>query len=276
MNTASPNTSDISIFLYLFFVLIALAGMAFIFYLITKSKLESDKIDRIIDVFKSVIITSAIGTVTLIIADQFKERKQDLDEMTAFKDYLPYVTDSTSSLDDKIYFCKFMVAAAPEGALRVAWQHWESDLLIKDSLIKSLSKQIKTEEAVMEKQPEKATQEQIAHVLQLEAQKQNILQDVKAKISNTFLVVLGADKTLNEAQPELMFAKNIDQAATVYKKGSWYRTVIPVPSNYDDAKRIADLVINQPGRKRQAYIVSLKSWCKTTNFSQKDSCTLCN
>lgn len=267
------NTGNVSLCLYLLFVGISIMGMIFIYYLILKNKLEMDKIDKIIDVFKSVIITTAIGTVTLIITDLFKERKQQLEEMSAFKDYLPYVTDNKTSLNDKKFLCDYMVSVAPEGKLKESWVQWREKLNVQEDTLKKIAVQ----QAAISIQPNKPTIQEIKQYNQLEDKKQAIYQDLNLKVNNSYLVVIGADKTVAQAAPELKFAKDsVSKNATIYKKGSWYRTVVPVSTNYDDAKAVVSLVSEKSKGKKAAYIVSLKSWCNSPTFSSAENCYVCN
>jgi len=267
------NTGNVSLFLYLLFVGIAIIGMIFIYYLIFKNKVEMDRIDKIIDVFKSVIVTTAVGTVTLIITDLFKERKQQLDEMSAFKDYLPYVTDNKTSLNDKKFLCDYMVSVAPEGKLKESWVQWRAKLNVQEDTLKTIAAQ----QAAIVKQPDKPTAQQIKQYNQLEDKKQAIYQDLNLKVNNSYLVVIGADKTVGLAGTELKFAKDsVSKNAAIYKKGNWYRTVIPVTTNYDDAKAIVSLVSEKSKGKKAAYIVSLKSWCNSPTFSATENCYICS
>ncbi|WP_439696230.1 hypothetical protein ACFGVS_26240 [Mucilaginibacter sp. AW1-7] len=266
------NTGNVSLFLYLLFVGIAILGMIFICYLIFKSKLEMERIDKIIDVFKSVIVTTAIGTVTLIITDLFKERKQQLEEMSAFKDYLPYVTDNKKNLNDMKFLCDFMVSVAPEG-LKKSWEDWRTKLNGKEDTLKTIA----ALQTAIVKQPDKPSIQQIKDYNKLEDKKQAIYQDLNLNVNNSYLVVIGANKTVGPAATELKFAKDsISQNAAIYKKGNWYRTVIPVTTNYDDAKAIVSLVSEKSKGKKAAYIVSLKSWCNSPTFSATENCYICN
>jgi hypothetical protein len=267
------NTGNVSLCLYLLFVGISIMGMIFIYYLIFKNKLEMDRIDKIIDVFKSVIITTAIGTVTLIITDLFKERKQQLEEMSAFKDYLPYVTDNKKNLNEMKFFCDFMVSMAPEGKLKESWVDWRTKLNEKGDTLKTIAVQ----QAAISMQPNKPTIQEIKDYNKLEDKKQAIYQDLNINVSNSYLVLIGADKTVADAAPELKFAKDsISKDAAIYKKGNWYRTVIPVNTNYSNAKAVVDLVSKKSKGKKAAYIVSLKSWCNSPTFSATEKCYVCD
>jgi hypothetical protein len=270
------NTGNLSLALYLGFVFIAIAGMIFIYFLIYRNKLDNEKIDKIIELFKTVIITTAIGTVTLIIADLFKEREQDLNEMSAYKEYLPYVTDTVSSLDDKVSFCDFMVSVAPDGPLKKGWEHWFVKLKTKKTELAEINSKIEKEQNKIDTQATQPSDEQLGYIEQLEAEKKTILTDVNAKTSYQYLVVLGADKTIAEAQAELNFAKSVHPDATIYKKGTWYRTVIPINGNFDEAKLITQEVQAKSSQKKQAYVVSLKSWCRSASFSKTEQCIVCN
>ena len=234
--------------------------------------MESEKIDKLIELFKTVIISCAIGTVTLIVSDMFKEREQQLSEMKAFTDYLPYITDSLSTMENKISLCDFMVSVAPDGPLRDGWKTWLNKLNIKSKEVAVINKQIEQEEKVIDTQSDKPTEEQLAHLQQLQNQKNNILTDINVKTNSTYLVVIGADKTSEDAKYEV---KKLGNNATIYKRGNWYRTVVPVATSYEDAKAISSRIADESHGTKQPYIVTLKSWCSSTFYSDNEKCIVC-
>jgi hypothetical protein len=266
------NTGLFAATLYGIFILIAIFALVFAYFLIKQGRMESGKIDKLIELFKTVIISCAIGTATLIISNLFKEREQQLSEMKAFSDYLPYITDSLSTMENKLSLCDFMISVAPDGPLREGWTTWLNKLNLKKNEIAAINAKIEKEEVKMSNNPDKPSEQQLAYIQQLEIQKSTLLKDINVKSNSSYLVVIGADKTLSEAEDELGSASN----TTIYKRGNWFRTVVPVQTSFEDAKIIANQIANKSNGKKQPYIVSLKSWCSSTYYSESDKCIVCN
>lgn len=248
------GTGGFSLILYLSFIIIAIFGLFFLYHMLIKTKVENEKMDKLIDLFKTVIFTTAISTVGLIIADLFKEREYDKNEMQAFNEYIPYVVD-TGTIDKKLALCEFFVAVTPRGDLQKAWVNWHA--VLEDAKEKDISvdKAIRETVETYNSQRGPTTGEQLATLEQLETEKQKNLANVVAIEPTTYLVILSAYKTISEARMEVERAKAINQDATIYKKRNWYRIVIPVNTSWQDAKATAER-INGSANRKVAYVVS--------------------
>lgn len=243
-------------------------------YHVRKGTLESNKLDKIIEIFKYSVVTSALTTVTLIISDLFKERDYDKNEMIAFNHYIPYVIDTTGTIDKKINFCKFFAAVTPKGELQEGWKTYTLYLENERDKIIAINAQSKKTVQNSTDRDTAASNEQLKSLEVAEVKKNKILEEVNAVENTIYLVILGADLTRETANVELRKVTAISQNATIYKKGRWYRTVIPAKS-FEEAIRLRSRVKTQFATKTDAYVVSLKTWCNSTEFSSKENCTIC-
>ena len=269
------DASKISFWFYSSLIIIIVVVTFFIIHLIKKGELDQVKIDKITEIFKYSIGTTAIATATLIISDIFKEREVDKADMITFNTYIPYIVDSTSTIEKKIYFCKFFSLVTPKGDLKDGWKEYENFLTDEKNKLETINKKNREEANKSDQANNPASSEQMNSLKNAEEQKAKVLSNTNTTENSSYLVILGADKSLNDANPELVFAKKINPNAVIYKKGSWFRTVIPVFTNFEDAKSIA-ATIKQKDSLKESYVVSLKTWCTTTVFSTSENCTICN
>lgn len=80
-------------------------------------------------------------------------------------------------------------------------------------------------------------------------------------ISDAWIIVVGGDKQLGDAQPEVDKAKRAGYSAALYLKQGWFRTTVgPFPTQAD-AERTNIAV--RATLRNGAYVVNLKSWCPT-------------
>jgi hypothetical protein len=83
MGTSLSNTGHVSFILYGLFIVITIAGMAIALYHIRRGIIPTDRLEKMIELFKYAIVTTAIATTTLIVSDLFKEREQDVNWSTS-------------------------------------------------------------------------------------------------------------------------------------------------------------------------------------------------
>ncbi|WP_433765091.1 hypothetical protein [Flavobacterium ginsenosidimutans] len=266
----------ISLLLNIFFILVLVFGTIYITLLIKNKTVENEGIDKIIDVFKIAIITTVATIIVNIVSDYFKERDYDKSEMVAFNEYIPYVIDTTGTIDKKINFCKFFASVTPKGDLRDGWEKYTLYLEGEKAKLVNLNETSKAKTLSITNKSQLPTKEELVSLETDEAQKQKILSNLNAVENTSYLVILGADLSVKSATPELEWAKeNISSNAVIYKKRNFYTTVIPVNSSYQDAKDLAKK-IKTIDPKRDAYVVSSKTWCATTKFSNEENCLICN
>ena len=91
-------------------------------------------------------------------------------------------------------------------------------------------------------------------------------------LSDTWIIVVGGDKPINDARDEIERAKRAGYSPTLYLKQGWYRTTVgPFPTQ-SDAERTNIAV--RATLRNGAYVVNLKSWC--TKQSPKDNYVECS
>lgn len=115
------NTGSLSLWLYGLFILITIVAMIIAFYQIKKGTIETEKLDKMIDLFKYVIVSTALSTVTLVVADLFKEREQDVKELEYFDKYVNDVKQA-DGIEARLRLTKYLSIVAPGGALKRSWQ----------------------------------------------------------------------------------------------------------------------------------------------------------
>jgi cell division septation protein DedD len=78
-------------------------------------------------------------------------------------------------------------------------------------------------------------------------------------LNDTWIIVVGGDRSLDEAADEVSRAQRAGYTPTLYLKQGWYRTTVgPFPTKSDaDRTNIAVSATLRNG----AYVVNLKSWC---------------
>jgi hypothetical protein len=77
--------------------------------------------------------------------------------------------------------------------------------------------------------------------------------------TDQWIIIVGGDKTIQNAKPEMDRAIAAGYAPTLYLKDGWYRTTVgPFPTQSDgDRTNIAVRASLREG----AYVVNLKTWC---------------
>jgi|GEM_PF-3017711 len=281
------NTASLSLWVYGTIIIVATTAFVIIIKKISKidtNKPNADneikKIDKITEISKYVIVSIMISTVTVVIGDQFKEREYDKNEMAAFDKYLPYIIsdskDKKTTMDKKLSLCKFFCCVAPEGSLRDGWNLYSEHL--KDEA-KELEKDNENIKDVTNPIDEVAnpTEQQVVNLNIALAEQQKRLKNNNLTENTNYLVIIGADKTKTEAEYEInKLEYQYKNNATIYKKGKWFRTVITVNSGFDAANNTAAEIKKSLSGKYNPYVVSLKTWCENSTYSETEKCMVCN
>jgi hypothetical protein len=127
------DTGKVSFWLYGIFIAITIVAMVFAVYAIKKSAIETEKLGKIIDIFKYAIVSVAIGTITLIVSDLFKEREQDVRELEYFGRYAEIVRQG--KIEERIELSKYLSIVAPAGGLKTSWKNYYDTLKIESARI---------------------------------------------------------------------------------------------------------------------------------------------
>lgn len=255
------DTGKVSFFLYIFFLLFILFGLIISIKIIKNDKIEKDRFDRIVELFKFSIVTVCISTVTTLVLDLFKEREFDKDEMTTFNTYIPQIIDSTSSIERKITFCTFFSHVTPNGDLKEGWKSFTQYLVDeKENIDKKKEKEKENVISKINNQDTLKVDDFAEAATQLQETQQIYANTNTVSDNSSYLVIVGTDASNEQALPELKWAtENISETARIYEKGKWFITAIPISTSFQDAKLTAEKVRNITNGKRKAYVISSKN-----------------
>jgi hypothetical protein len=127
MNNLFSNTGTVSFILYGVFIAITIIALFVAIRQIVKGVIPADKLDKMIDLFKYAIVTTAIATTTLIITDLFKEREQDINELEYFDKYVQDVK-KVDNIQERLQLCKYLSIVAPSGEMKKSWQAYYTEV----------------------------------------------------------------------------------------------------------------------------------------------------
>lgn len=120
------NTGTVSFVIYGIFVAITIAAMVIAFKLIKNGTYETEKLDKLIELFKYTIVSVAIATTTLVISDLFKEREQDVKELQYFDTYAQDMK-KVDGIQERYQLSKYLSIVAPNGEMKASWaQYYDS------------------------------------------------------------------------------------------------------------------------------------------------------
>ncbi len=265
------NTGTVSFVLYFIFILITIIAMMAGVYYIKKGSIAQEKLDRIIELFKYAIVTTAITTVTLIITDLFKEREQDVKELEYFDKYVNDVK-KVDGIEERLLLAKYLSIVSPSGDLKKSWKNYLDTVLSEYQEYLLLKKeQLKIDTIV------NPSEEQVNKSLEVQEKINQFEKPLASATLNTeesveYYIIAGGDISIPEAQDELKKALKIHQFSAIIKKGNLYRTVLTDLFSRTDAEKIlsqARKVLNS-----SSYIVKKINWCKS--ITQGTECLICN
>jgi hypothetical protein len=258
------NTGAISFYLYLVFILISIISTVIIYRFLKKDTLESGKLDKLIDFFKTVVLTTAIGTVALIITDLFKEREQDVKELEYFDKYVQEVKDVNGQ--GRLQLSKYLSIVAPNGEMKDSWTNYYKEVQ------KDYNEYLKAQQALKNDTLINITKEQLIK-REENQEKVQLFENPLTNINNNdeWYIVAGGDANMNEANFELEKAIKINAHSIIIKKGNSFRTVLVGYSS----KTEADKYLKEVKEKinKTAYIVNKKSWC--SQLENGNECLIC-
>lgn len=124
------NTGTVSFVLYGVFIAITVIALFVAFYVILTGKVDTAKLDKLIDLFKYAIVSVAIATITLVVSDMFKEREQDVKELEYFDRYVDDV-EKVDGLEQRFQLSKYLSIVAPSGELKRSWSSYHDTIKIE-------------------------------------------------------------------------------------------------------------------------------------------------
>lgn len=117
------NTGAVSFTLYGILIIIMVSAMVFAFRVIKSETVDTDKLSKMIDLFKAIVLTTAISTVTLIVTDLFKERDQDLKEISYFDKYVADIKKA-DGVYERWQLARYFSIVAPSGEMKKSWKEY--------------------------------------------------------------------------------------------------------------------------------------------------------
>lgn len=261
----STDPGTVSLTLYCAFIAIAIIALFILFRFLKRGTLEPDKLDKLIDFFKTVVYTTALGTVAFIVTNLFKEREQQMKEMEYFGKYVDVVQGADNS-SARLELTRYLATVSPKGNIKDAWTDYYDTLVrinrenayIMARKLDSTGKKEKVDSIV----------ESLLSVQSIAASNRPLS---SASLLNEWYLVVGTDNSLSAAKDELKKAIIMNPSATIYKRDKYYHTVIPGFSTNESAQMQIATVKNVMGR--QPIIVNKNTWCPDPILT--DSCSIC-
>jgi|GEM_PF-1761946 len=255
MNNIFENTGELSFYLGIAFILLALAGVIVAFIVMLRNSLSDGNLDKLISLFKWLIVTVALVVGATIITDGFKERDQDVQELAVFEKYVDTIT-AANGIEKRWLLAEYFSKVAPPGELRKSWEAYR--LEIKPSLdeYKANKAKLSTLESI-----EKPTTSEKQKIAELQDKTEVLEQSLIEKDEpQEWLIIAGGDSTIREAKFEVAKAKKLNFDAVIYKKGNMFRMVIPGFTTKTDA--VTRLPEIKTSIDSGSYIVKLNTWCR--------------
>lgn len=267
------NTGNLSFYMGVVFILLAFTGLLVTYWLVKNNSIEEGKLAKLVDLGKWFIASVAIVVGATIIGDGFKEREQDIKEIDVFDKYVTTVTEA-DGIEKRWLLAEYFSIVAPDGELRKSWEAYKTS--IKPSLEEYRANKAKLADLSDKKEQTESDLKQIAT---LEKKTQALEQSLVAvpnnqtkPISQEWLIITGADATVEAARDELSKAKKISPDARIYKKGNMFRTVIP--NFFSRREALGRLTDVQKTVNSGAYVVTSNGWC--SNAQDNGDYSICN
>ena len=261
------NTGDMSFVLGLGFIVVALIGVAIAYIVTIKKWLKDPELEKLIGLFKWLIISVALVVGATIVTDSFKERDQDVEEIAVFEKYVETIT-AADGIEKRWLLAEYFSNVAPPGELRKSWVAYRKTL--RPSLENYRKNKEKLTTLVAKEDPTDSEKKEIAEL----QDKTQVLEEKLVKSEQTaeeWVIIAGGDKTIGEAKGEVRKLEKIGLDGAIYKKGNMYRTVVPHFGSKKDA--YVHLSKVRTNVEPTSYVVSFSGWClNPTNKGQYLEC----
>jgi hypothetical protein len=133
------DTGYLSVILYAFVIAISTIGGWMVLRQIKNDNLSEKQLDKVVDVLKWTIGSVVMVAVAATVLDGFKERAQDLSELTYFDKYVSLVTDQ-NQIEQQYLLCEYLAEVAPSGDMRKSWKRYKDKIQAKYDTIQALNK----------------------------------------------------------------------------------------------------------------------------------------
>lgn len=277
------DTGILSFYMGIVFIVLAFIGL-FVAYLLLKSSMETAKSEKLIELGKWFIVSVALVVGAAIIADNFKEREQDIKDFQVFDKYVNTIMEA-DGIEKRFQLAEYFSIVSPPGELRSSWEKYLTKVEAhrkeyleskqkKEDLEKIKNRTEEQEKTLLDltdktqkyEEPLKPVTNAPIESLPVEAQRKTTV-DAKE-----LSIIAGTDITLSAAKDELKKAQKINPQAKIYKKGNLFLTIIPGVSSGTEADTLlawTKLEVNQ-----NAYFKVLKDLCKSVEDGSEFS--VCN
>jgi hypothetical protein len=260
-----PDTGTLSFWLGIMAISLAAIVVLVTYLLGVYSKIEGTRFEKITEVGKWFIISVAIAVSAAIVADNFREREQDVKEMDVFDKYVSTIIEA-NGIEKRWLLAEYFSHVAPSGELRKAWSQYRAHIEPQLAEFRSNNQKI----AEIASKEEKSVEEvnALAELQTKNAPLRESLINAKASVRSEWVIVAGTDISMDQAQYELEKARSVSVAARVYKVGNQYRTVIPGFSSHGDAERAlpeARRIVNPT-----SFVLALAGWCSNPKVVNED------
>ncbi|KAA2224676.1 hypothetical protein [Chryseobacterium sediminis] len=258
------NTGTVSLYLYLFFIVIGLLSIFIAYYLIKKGSLDPDKLEKFLSYFKWVIITLAVSTVTLIVSDLFKERDQDIKELEYFDKYVNDVKSEDRPLV-RLQLAKYLSIVAPSGEMKKSWTNYYDTIKKEYDDYIEAQNNLKKDSAIVNPTPQQIKQ------TDENKRKVELFETPLSSNNAEWFIIAAGDNDINGANINLDKAIKINHNSTIIKKGGSFRTVLMGYFSKTEAESQLEKVRNEVNP--MSYIVRKATWCNT--IERGSDCLIC-
>lgn len=265
------NTSTLSLYLGITFVVIAIIGSIAISVIILRST-DQAKLDKLIDILKWFVVSVAVVIGASIVSDSFKEREQDVKEIGVFDKYVTTITEA-DGIEKRWLLAEYFSFVAPPGELRDSWEAYK--VAIKPAL-DEYRKDKAERDALASKQ--QRTPEENTKLTELQKKTETQEKSLVAKgeagemVPDEWLIIAATDDSLAAAQDQLRKAQTITPNAKIVKKGNSYITVIR--SFMSGAEALSLLPRVKQAVRSDAFMIAAKDFCKS--FSDNNEYLECS
>jgi len=146
------SISTISFVSYGVFILIAFGAFIVLYRFLKKEKLELEKIDRLVNFFKTVVYATAFSAVGFIIANLFQERKQIIVESEFFDKYTEYITQADDG-EKRLLLSQYFSIVTPRSKMKTSWTNYYNELIKEREELRERKNRLEEIEKNIDKEP---------------------------------------------------------------------------------------------------------------------------
>jgi hypothetical protein len=258
------NTGTISFIFYGVFIFIAFLSVIVVYRLLKNGTLESDKLDKLIDFFKTIVYTTALGTVALIVTDLFKEREQDIKELEYFDKYVQEVKEVNG--EGRLQLSKYLSIVAPSGEMKKSWTAYYSE--VKKEYDEYLKAQQESKTDTTDNPTKEQLQKREVNQTKIELFEKSLSMNNE---SSEWFILAGSNSNLETAKLELNKVLKVYPNTVIIKNRGVYRIVLRGYYAKSEAEKMLEEVKSKINLT--SYIVNKNSWCK--NIEETEDCFIC-